>query len=490
MMSQIPSFVTSLPDGTDTGLYLAVDLGGTNLRVCSVDLHGDTTFSIKQSKAAIPPEMMVAATFNDLFSFIAAKVQLFLETHHADYTQVDPLVDIATKGKSRNLLLGFTFSFAFEQQALNRGSLLRWTKGFNIPDAIGQDICSVLQVEIDKRNLPVTVAALVNDTVGTLLARSYTSPGTTTTLLGAIFGTGTNGAYVERLQNITKLDSSRADGIMVVNTEWGSFDNELLVLPNTPYDKAVDAESVHCGIQMFEKRISGMYLGEILRHAILAMASSIPDTSQTSRASEPFAIDASFLSMAAADDSPGFVVLRRQLKQLLDLDADLETAEAVKILALAIGKRAARLAGVAIAGVVLKSGRVDSTSKSEAETKLDRDIESGELRRVSERKGLRASLYALYKTIRSFLGRWSGWLSSEMNNSGNDKANDVIDIGVDGSLIEYYPGFEETIRSTLRDVEAIGPEGEKRVRIGIAKDGSGVGAALVARMAGIELERT
>ena len=35
------------------GLYLAADLGGTNFRVCSIDLKGDHTFSMKQSKYRI-----------------------------------------------------------------------------------------------------------------------------------------------------------------------------------------------------------------------------------------------------------------------------------------------------------------------------------------------------------------------------------------------------------------------------------------------------
>jgi hexokinase len=61
---------------------------------------------------------------------------------------------------------------------------------------------------------------------------------------------------------------------------------------------------------------------------------------------------------------------------------------------------------------------------------------------------------------------------------------DMIDIGVDGSLVEFYPNFEEHIREALREVEDIGERGEKRIRIGIAKDGSGVGAALIALVAG------
>merc|ERR1711881_588990 len=111
------------------------------------------------------------------------------------------------------------------------------------PDAVGKDVCALLQKELDALHLPIRVAALVNDTVGTLMARSYTSPGKTGTLLGAIFGTGTNGAYVERLDRCSKLiNNSEATGTydtstgeMIVNTEWGSFDNSSSVLPDTPY---------------------------------------------------------------------------------------------------------------------------------------------------------------------------------------------------------------------------------------------------------------
>ena len=62
--------------------------------------------------------------------------------------------------------------------------------------------------------------------------------------------------------------------------------------------------------------------------------------------------------------------------------------------------------------------------------------------------------------------------------------DDIVDIGLDGSVVEYYPGFEKYMREALRDIPEIGPEGEKKIRIGIAKDGSGVGAALIALVAG------
>ena len=63
-----------------------------------------------------------------------------------------------------------------------------------------------------------------------------------------------------------------------------------------------------------------------------------------------------------------------------------------------------------------------------------------------------------------------------------------MDIGVDGSLVEFYPGFEDYIRECFREIEGMGgAEGEKKVRIGLAKDGSGLGAALIALVAAQEL---
>lgn len=450
---------------------MAVDLGGTNFRVCSIQLHGNTTFSLTQTKVPIPRDLMVAKTSKELFSFLAKQIESFLKMHHGEHYYGH--MEKRKHGKSYTddeiFSLGFTFSFPVHQEAINKGTLIRWTKGFDIADAVGKDVCALLQEEIDLLQLPVKVAALVNDTVGTLMARSYTSPGKVGTLLGAIFGTGTNGAYVEKLDRIKKLDKSKADydtstGEMIVNTEWGSFDNELAVLPTTPYDRDLDSESVNPGIQMFEKRISGMFLGEILRRAILAMvkdpavplfsddSSGFNDLHSTTNIEPNSAIytqwglDTSFLSTAHGDTSPGLRLTRQALDREVGISAvSEEDAEAVKIVASAIGKRAARLSAVAMGAVVIASG------------KLDHHHEVGPVT-VNDTEDAAAV-------------------------TADDDDDPAIDIGVDGSLVEFYPGFEEYVREALREIPEIGVKGEKRIRIGIAKDGSGVGAALIALVA-------
>lgn len=395
---------------------------------------------------------MTAKTAKELFSFLAKQIELFLQTHHEDHFAAHK----RRKERGEQLdeeeifNLGFTFSFPVNQVGINKGFLIRWTKGFDIEDAVGKDICELLQVEIDALHLPVKVAALVNDTVGTLMARSYTSPGKTGTLIGAIFGTGTNGAYVEKLSNVTKMAEIEAEhgalydkstGLMIINSEWGSFDNHLSALPSTKFDVSLDTESINPGYQMFEKRVSGMFLGEILRRAILSLVESkdvalFKDNSSadndlatttnldsSSPLHQQWGIDTSFLSVAEADNSKSLGLIKQALLKDLNVHAaSTEDCQAVKILVHAIGKRAARLSAVALAAVVIESGKLAT--------------------------------------------------------------DDVVDIGVDGSLVEFYPGFEDLIRETFREIDGIGEAGEKKITIGIAKDGSGVGAALIALVAG------
>ncbi len=397
---------------------------------------------------------MEAQTAHELFAFLAKQIEIFLKTHHSDKFEAH----LRRPSQQQYLDLGFTFSFPVNQLGINKGKLIRWTKGFDIDEAVGQDVCALLQKEIDALNLPVIVAALVNDTVGTLMARSYTSPGKTGTLIGAIFGTGTNGAYVEKLDRVKKMaqidaemssaEYDKSTGLMIINTEWGSFDNNLSVLPDTPYDRTLDAESVNPGIQMFEKRVSGMFLGEILRRAILALYEHIDekvalfkdtcsadnDTSSTTTVAEDsplytqWGIDTSFLSLVEGDASDGLRITKQTLEKELGVSApSTEDCVAVKTLVHAIGKRAARLAAVALGAVVISTNKLQE--------------------------------------------------------------DDMVDIGVDGSLVEYYPGFENYIREALREIPEIGVEGETKIRIGLAKDGSGLGAALIALTASKAEER-
>lgn len=271
---------------------------------------------------------------------------------------------------------------------------------------------------------------------------------------------------------------------MVINTEWGSFDNNLKVLPTTPYDAQLDRDSVNPGIQMFEKRISGMFLGEILRIALTTMMKkadislfadansshndyrSTTTVDASSALFTQWAVDSSILSIAEADNSVGLRALRQEIEKSLGVQAaSIEDAQAVKEIAHAIAKRAARLSGAALGAVVIHTNRL-APGASDAPGPKSTAAIAEDLKNMKLSEALAATASKLADT--------AGLAVNE---------DEVVDIGVDGSLVEFYPGFEDYMRDALRVLPQVGVLGERRIRIGIAKDGSGVGAALIALVA-------
>ncbi|KAM6495692.1 hypothetical protein JOM56_008398 [Amanita muscaria] len=453
-MAMIPTYVTYVPDGTETGTFLALDLGGTNLRVCEVILNGDKTFHLRQQKYKVS-ESLKTGEATTLFDYLADSVDAFLTKEASiDYEAV-------TQSKEHEVLLGLTFSFPVDQTALDSGKILTWTKGFSAKNAIGKDVVKLLQDAFDRKHMHVKCVALVNDTVGALLSRAYAAGGC---LLGAIFGTGTNGAYIEEVSKIRKLQGTEAaekDGYMVVNTEWGAFNNSRSHLPSTPFDKSLDRLSINPTFQAFEKFVSGMYLGEIARNLLTALIDVTPrpllfNGKSTPALDKHYGVDTSLLSIVEeawqGDGEAGATPqisdfdpakLELSLKDKLekvrkavvdqlgfhDEDVSLRDAAIVRWACSLVARRAAVFSGVAVAAVLIQTGRaVLRNDQGTPAVKEERTI-----------------------------------------------------IGVDGSLFQHYPNFEKILRESLR--ELVGEEIEKKVDIGLAKDGSGVGAALCALQA-------
>ena len=396
---------------------------------------------------------MLAKETDELFSFIAIQVKIFLENYHREYIS-SPL----------GLLdLGFCFSFPIDQKSISSGILLRWTKGFDIDEVVGADVCRLFQAALDRLQLPVRVSALVNDGAATIMTRAYSLPlSSVRTTIGAIFGTGTNGVYLEQISKITKPigEHDASTGEMFMSTEWGSFDNKLSVLPITKYDVEVDTASLNKGNQRFEKLVSGMFLGELLRTTVLEMYED-PDISLFSGLHQHpsqsslftrWGVDASILSVAAEDSSTDLSTLRHKIHDTFGIQKSaisLFDARAIKNIANAIGTRAARLAGMALGAIVLQSGKLQhidplvlpGIAGYADQTRLTSD---GQPLKVYEEEAR------------------------------------VVDVGVDGSVIELYPKFEHHMRQAMKVIDGIGIEGERRIRIGLTKDGSAIGAAIVA----------
>lgn len=337
-----PTWVMDYPLGSETGEYLAIDLGGTNLRVIRVTLQGDSKFKSVNEKYPIPVPMRTGNK-DDLFDFIAKSLDDFIKHQYGeDY-------------KGEKLPLGFTFSYPAHQNAINHGVLQTWTKGFDIPGVEGHDVVPMLQASLDKLNTPVEVVALINDTTGTLVASKYCD---TETIMGLIFGTGCNGAYYDFAKNIPKLEGKLASDIndetpMAINCEYGAFDNDWKVLPRTKYDIQIDQESPRPGQQFYEKMIAGYYLGEVLRLILLDYYSQgLVFINQDIKSLQvPFAMDTSFPSMI---EEHGPEYAGRLFKDTFNITLTKEEEKVISDLCQIIGTRAARLSVCSIAGICRK----------------------------------------------------------------------------------------------------------------------------------------
>lgn len=250
-IKMFPTFVRSLPDGSEKGDFLALDLGGTNFRVLLVRLQGHDIDI--QSKTYLIPQRIMLGTGTQLFDHIADCIGKFVRDHNLT---------------GHTLPLGFTFSFPCKQEGLAKARLSKWTKGFRCEGVVGEDICALLHEALKRRtNCNVEIVAIVNDAVGTLMSAAHVDRNCE---IGLILGTGCNACYMETLNNVGTWDEEHTYGShpnqVIINTEWGAFgDNGCLDFLRTEYDRELDTFSINPGRQIMEKMISGMYMGEIVR---------------------------------------------------------------------------------------------------------------------------------------------------------------------------------------------------------------------------------
>ena len=240
----IPTFI--LPKASDViGKALVLDLGGTNYRVAIVDFSTE--------KPIIYPNNGWKKDMSIMKSPGYTREELFKEL-------ADLIVEIK---REEEMPIGYCFSYPTESIPGGDARLLRWTKGVDIREMVGQFVGKPLLDYLNEKNkIRFTGVKVLNDTIASLFAgltdKSYDA------YIGLIVGTGTNMATFIPSDKITKLDPEcHVQGLIPVNLESGNFYPPFL----TAVDDTVDATSDSLGKQRFEKAVSGMYLGDILKAA-------------------------------------------------------------------------------------------------------------------------------------------------------------------------------------------------------------------------------
>lgn len=238
----IPTYIHPLSSGAE-GQAVVLDWGGTNYRAAVINFAGGiaTIDSDKVSGRELSATTTKGFSQEDL---LAKQSEFARET------------ELPAKAP-----IGYCFSYPAECLPNGDAELIRWTKGMDIKEMIGNPVGKPLLDTLNKiGNTEFTSIKVINDTVASLFA-GLTNP-KFDAYIGLIVGTGTNMAGFVNADKIPKINPDlKWEGLTPVNLESGNFNPPHL----TKYDVIVDEKSDNKGSQRFEKAVSGMYIGQILR---------------------------------------------------------------------------------------------------------------------------------------------------------------------------------------------------------------------------------
>lgn len=242
----LPTYLThegELPRGLSAAV---IDAGGTNARVAQVTLAEDGP-RIERLEVFPMPGSLGEISREDFFAAFADKLLPFVK-------------DCAA--------VGFCFSFPAQIGPDRDGTVLYFDKEVKVTDAPGMLLMHGLSQALAERGVPGVKGVVLNDTVAALLGGlGQTDPSAWDGFLGLIYGTGINVCYAEPADRIAAL-TVPWEGSMLINTESGGFGR----VPSGEYDRALDAATRDPGKHLYEKMVSGAYLGEVIRLTLAGAA--------------------------------------------------------------------------------------------------------------------------------------------------------------------------------------------------------------------------
>ncbi|KAJ7944588.1 Phosphotransferase [Quillaja saponaria] len=388
MLNMLVSYVASLPNGEEEGLFYGVNLRGKNFLILRARLRGknEPVSDLHREEISIPHNVMIG-TSQELFDFIALELAQFVASHP----------DSGDGELKKDKKLGFTWSYPVEQAADSADSAIKW-KSFSADDTIEKGLVDDINQALEKHGIYMQVFAMVDDSIGNLAGGRYYNR---ECVAAVTLGMTTNAAYVEPAQEVPIWGGpSPNSGEMVISTQWGNFHSSHL--PVTEFDASLDAESSNPGCRLFEKLISGIYLGEIVRRVLLKMAREtalfgdcVPPKLKT-----PYLLRSPDMAAMHQDTSEDLEVVSEKLKDVFGIINSTPTArEVVAEVCDIVSERGARLAGAGILGIIKKLGRIER--KRSVVT-----VEGG--------------LYEHYRIFRNYLN------SSVWEMLGNDLSDNVV----------------------------------------------------------------
>ncbi|KAL3477865.1 hypothetical protein BJX99DRAFT_119650 [Aspergillus californicus] len=294
----LPSYNHALPSGQEEGTFLALDVGGSTMRVALIELRGQGKMEILRVSSSVIDGEVKRLEGTSFFDWMAEKIESMLREVGTNYGREDA-----------PLSMGLSWSFPIEQTSISSGLVIHMGKGFLCSmGTVGQELGALIVQSCRKRSLNVQVDAIVNDSSATLLSRAYVDPATRMSL---ILGTGTNVAihYPVHAIGLSKF-GTRPPGWfdyakqVIINSEMSMFGGG--VLPMTRWDDILNRTHLRPDYQPLEYMATGRYLGEIVRliiveavEAAYLFGGELPHSMR-----DAYSFDTSIVAFIEADTSP------------------------------------------------------------------------------------------------------------------------------------------------------------------------------------------
>ncbi|MDR1570887.1 MAG: hexokinase [Clostridiales Family XIII bacterium] len=244
-LRMLPSYISpddvegALRSGAGGGSVIAIDAGGTNLRVAAVSPRGGIGRSEKSLMPGVKREIGVEEFFDGIAGCLA------------------PVI-------SESDSIGFCFSYPAEILPNRDARIVSFTKELKVRDAEGALVGEMLRAALKARGLPCDKRiAVLNDTVATQLGALWAAGGEERRggFMGLIMGTGINASYTEKNGSILKDAALAArPGFTIVNIEAGGYRG----LPLEEADRRFMASTADPGGQWLEKMAAGAYHGGLM----------------------------------------------------------------------------------------------------------------------------------------------------------------------------------------------------------------------------------
>ncbi|KAL0726155.1 hypothetical protein Bca4012_022248 [Brassica carinata] len=348
-LNMLVSFAGSLPSGDEKGLHYGANLRGKELLLLRGTLGGneEPISDVHKQEISITEDVL-NGSFKELCDYISLELVKILGKNPVEETE-----DVKN--------LGFTLTRYVEHirsgsiSAIHRKSL-----SDDDDDKVMKEFVNVMNESLERHGLKIRMnMALVDDTIGVLSGGRYYHKDT---VAAVTLGMGTNAAYIEQAQEVLRWKSPipNESQEIVISTEWGDF--RSCHLPLTEFDAALDAESLNTGTRVFEKMVSGGYLGEIVRRVLLRMSeeSALFGDILPPKLKTPYILGSPDMAAMHQDISEDRDIVNKKLKEVFGImDSTLAAREVVVEVCDVVAERAARVAGAGIVGMIKKLGRLE-----------------------------------------------------------------------------------------------------------------------------------